>query len=193
MKHAKYSGSPEIQGSNLFERLHKVQELVWKQKFLAIPILSLSQDDLFEMEEKDFQKHHVEIGELFLQQWNLRQNRIHMMVAAQKNMGIELDKRHNLNDLMRMSGKEFDRVSEKISSAYSAYILRSSGSGSDFVQAMMDEKSTCGLDKKFDIDGCRSNADYADDENDYEYEDEFEDESEDEDDDVDLIMFKGRG
>ena len=104
-----------IQAADLYDRLHKVLELLFKQEFIALPALNKDKPTLLGMNEPDFLTHYEKVGTLFIRQWNRRQDQIKKMTEMHKEMGL---KAPNLADLIDKSGPDFEKVYQTMASTY---------------------------------------------------------------------------
>ncbi|KAF1970924.1 hypothetical protein BU23DRAFT_201751 [Bimuria novae-zelandiae CBS 107.79] len=170
-----------VQVSDLYHRLHKVQELLWKQEVLNLPALNKTKDELLAMRKEVLEVHFAEVESEYLHQWNLRAAHIQEMLHMEQAMRVA--QRRNPDDYMKMGGPEFAQIFEKVSAAF-----KSQGCAVDANrdQDFEDDRSR----HDFDLDALSQLEFNIEDP--YDSSEKYEEGDSDYDDDADLIMFRGR-
>ncbi|KAJ4358769.1 uncharacterized protein N0V89_003353 [Didymosphaeria variabile] len=170
--------------TGLYEKIHKIQEILWKQESMKLAAFAESKDSLFQISEQEFHSYYAKVVSMHLAQWNVRQNRVQDIMKMQADMEAS---RYSVEAILAMDGRELNEAFENIALAYNN---KASGSNTrslsserrfllteDDLICLADGSEGIGSGRDFDSDGFGLSGD----------------EDDDDDDDDGHIVFKGRG
>ncbi|KAL1591505.1 hypothetical protein SLS60_011897 [Paraconiothyrium brasiliense] len=141
--------------TGLYEKVHKVHEILWKQESMKLAAFAESKEKLFKMTEDEFRSYYAKVVSMHLAQWNARQGRVQEMMQMQAEM--EASYGYSLDAILSMNGDQFNNAFENIAIAYSNKASGSNTrSSSDHQFILTEDDLICledGSEKDFDSDG----------------------------------------
>ncbi|KAL5381747.1 hypothetical protein DPSP01_006934 [Paraphaeosphaeria sporulosa] len=163
----------DFKGEDLYKKLHKVQEIIWKQDMMKLHQFAESKDSLYQMDEMEFQRYYKKVVSAHLAQWDARRGLVEHVVKMQSDR--DANNSYTVDELLAMEAGILRAVFNKIYSAHrqdASALNMSLDSECRFflTEDDLDDIEEAG-EQEFDSDGFSLSSD--------------------EDDDDDVIFFKG--
>lgn len=168
-----------VKNDDMYQKLHKIQEIIWKQKTMQLHEFAESKESLYQMGNVEFQRHYDKVVSAHLAQWDARRDLIEQVVKMQSNLAVENP--YLVDELMEMDASGFRAIVDKIFSAHNHNTSVLDVSLQSDRQFIVTEDNLNNVEEageqEFDSDGFGTSG--GDDDDD--------------DDDDDVIFFKGHG
>ncbi|KAL5397066.1 hypothetical protein PMIN03_010512 [Paraphaeosphaeria minitans] len=170
--------TPVVRAKNLdpYQKLHKVQETVWKQESMKLQEFAKTKDSLYQMSDTELQCYYEKVVSAHLAQWNSRRNRIEQITTMQSDLAAKNP--YTVDDLIAMDTFSFRVFFNKISATHkhnSSALDMSSESDRQSIIMQDDVIEEDAGEQDFDSDGFGISGG----------------EDDDDDDDDEVIFFKG--